>query len=245
MGYIGKLVGGGLGWALGGPIGAMFGVFLGSAFDNAKGKAGAKGAQGGRYQTSSGDFNVSLVLLSAAVMKADGKVMKSELNYVRDFFSNQFGPDQTAEFMEYLKQALDQNIPLREVCEQIRYNMQHPMRLQLLHYLFGIAKSDGHIDNTEIKVIAQIAAYMGISKNDLNSISAMFGKGSTESHYKILEIDKSATDTELKKAYRKMAVKYHPDKVAQLGEEHQEAAKKKFQKVQEAYDGIKKERGIS
>ena len=246
MGKFSKWIGGGLGWALGGPIGAVVGFAVGSFIDNAQEDFEKKKGHDPhlRYHTGSGDFGVSLLVLSAAVMNADGKVMRSELNYVKKFFTKQFGAAYTKKYMGLLKEILKQEIPLHEVCEQIRYNMQHPMRLQLLHYMFGIAGADGSVDAIEVNVIHQIARYLGISEKDFASIKAMFVKD-TASAYKILEINKSASDEEVKKAYRKMALKYHPDRVSQLGEEFQTAAKEKFQKVQEAYEQIKKERGIS
>lgn len=116
-------------------------------------------------------------------------------------------------------------------------------RLQLLHYLFGISKADGDVSDSEIRVIEQIATYLNISHADSNSIKAMYYRD-TQSDYRILEIDAHASDEELKKAYRKMAMKYHPDKVAGMGEAVQKAAEEKFKKVQEAYENIKKRRNI-
>jgi len=187
---------------------------------------------------------MSLLVLSAAVMKADGKVLKSELDYVKKFFTQQFGTQNTASQMKVLQELLKKDIPVRQICEQIRYNMEHPLRLQLLHYLYGISKADGHVDKTEVEIIEQIAYYLGISGKDMASIKAMFYK-ETASAYKILEIEKGATDSEVKKAYRRMAVKHHPDKVSHLGDEFRKAAKEKFLMVQEAYENIKKERGMS
>ena len=118
------------------------------------------------------------------------------------------------------------------------------MRLQLLHYLFGLAKSDGQVDGLEATAIRRIALDLGISEKDYESIQAMFYKDVAHA-YKVLEIDHTASDDEIKKAYRRMAVKYHPDKVRDLGEAHQKAAQEKFIKVQEAYEAIKKERGMA
>lgn len=247
MAKFGKWIGGGLGWVLGGPIGGIIGYAVGSYIDKAQDDFDATRGTGGRSTgsiTTAGDFGISLLVLSAAVMNADGKVLKSELEFVKQFFVKQFGAEKTVEFMRIFKEILKKDVPLRQVCEQIRTNMSHPMRLQLLHYLFGISKSDGHVDKNEVDVIESIAAYMGISTKDFESIKAMFFKN-PESAYKILEISPTATDAEVKKAYRKMALKYHPDKVAQLGADIQKSAKEKFQKVQEAYETIRKERGIT
>jgi len=145
--------------------------------------------------------------------------------------------------MRILRDLLKQNIPVTDVCNQIRHNMDQPSRLQLLHFLFGIAAADGIVHPDEHKLIRHIAEQMGINQKDYESIESMF-VANTDAAYKILEVDPSATDDELKKAYRKMAVKYHPDKVTYLGEEVQKAAHDKFQKVNEAWEIIKKQRGI-
>ncbi|MGY6562630.1 MAG: TerB family tellurite resistance protein [Luteibaculaceae bacterium] len=253
MAKYGKWIGGGLGWAFGGPIGALIGFAIGTMFDNTetqiKGTAGFDGSpfqqnQAQRHHTAAGDFSASLLILSAAVMKADGKVLKSELDYVKTFLIRQFGESNTRYLLQMLKEFLNRDIPVREVCEQVRYNMEHPLRLQLLHYLFGIAQADGSVSKTEVDVIEQIATKLGISHKDFESIKAMFFKDS-ESAYKILEVEPSASSDEIKKAYRKMAMKYHPDKVAALGEEFRLAAEEKFQKVQDAYETLKKERGFN
>jgi DnaJ like chaperone protein len=163
---------------------------------------------------------------------------------VKKFLVNQFGESNAQQQILMLQQILKQDIPLYDVCTQIRHYMPHAERLQLIHYLFGIAKADGHVANSEKDIIATISNYLGVSTADFNSLKAMYFRD-TYSDYNILEITSSATDEEVKKAYRKMAVKFHPDKVAALGEEVQKAAKEKFQKVQEAYEAIKKQRGFS
>lgn len=157
---------------------------------------------------------------------------------------NQFGENHAQQQIALLKEILTQEIPLRDVCLQIKQYMPHSERLQLIHYLFGISKADGHVHELELQTILTISNYLGVNHADFESLKAMYFKD-TESDYKILEIDKSTSDEDLKKAYRRMAIKYHPDKVAALGEEVAKAANDKFQKVQQAYENIKKERGIS
>jgi len=242
----GKWLGGGLGWALGGPLGGVLGFALGSAFDAASTTVKSDGdghyISGGAPQV--GDFAASLLVLSAAVMKSDGKILKSELDYVKNFLAKQFGEDHAQQQLLMLKEILKQEIPLHEVCVQIKHYMPHSQRLQIIHYLFGISKADGIVHELELQTIQTIANYLGINPADFNSLKAMYFRD-VNSDYKILEIEPSASDEEVKKAYRKMAVKFHPDKVAALGEEVQKAAKEKFQKVLQAYENVKKQRGFS
>ncbi len=242
----GKWLGGGLGWALGGPLGGVLGFALGSAFDAASVtvKGDGKTSYSSANVAPSGDFTASLLVLSAAVMKSDGKILKSELDYVKKFLAHQFGEDQAQLQLLMLKEILKQDIPLHEVCLQVKQYMPHAQRLQIVHYLFGISKADGHVHESELETIHTIANYLNVSSADFNSLKAMYFRD-INSDYKILEIETSASEEEVKKAYRRMAVKFHPDKVAALGEEVQKAAKEKFQKVQQAYENIKKQRGFS
>lgn len=242
---IAKWVGGTLGWAMGGPIGAILGFAIGSVIDHGNIMVVQSGPmQEPRVSGHTGDFTASLLVLAAAVMKSDGRVMKTELDYVKRFFIRNFGEAHTQERMLLLRDILNQPIPVQEVCAQIRYNMPYASRLQLLHFLFGISQADGAVQDVEVETIASIAQHLGIETNDFYSIKAMFYRDSN-SDYKILEIEPNATDEEVKKAYRKMAVKYHPDKVANEGPEVQRAAKEKFQKLQEAYDNIRKQRKMN
>jgi len=237
-GGYGKWIGGGLGWAFGGPIGAIIGFSLGSMFE---------GVSSGQYAsrgTHRGDFNMSLLVLSAAVMKADQKVMRSELEYVKAFFYRQFGNDEGARLIQMLNEILKQNINVQEVSMQVGQFMDDSSKLQLVHFLFGIAAADGKYHPDEVEVIKQICGYMGVSNADYQSIHAMFVK---DSHwaYDVLEITKNASDSEVKKAYREMAKRHHPDKVGHLGDDIKKAATDKFQKVNAAYEEIKKQRGLS
>ena len=194
-----KWIGGYLGWVTGGPIGALIGYLLGKVFDNGLDSARIGGGQNydsgqsrstGGYNTtgrpgystdsrSSGGYSageqrnsflISLLVLSSAVIRADGRFLQSETEYVKGFVRRNSG--------------------------------------------------------------------------DAASVIAMFYKD-TDSAYAVLEISPSASDEEVKSAYRRMAMKNHPDKVASLGPDVQKAAEEKFRKIQEAYERIKKERGMA
>jgi DnaJ like chaperone protein len=241
MGIFGKWLGGGLGFAMGGPIGGLLGFLVGSMIDSSTENTSTYTSSNTR--TSQGDFGMSLLVLVAAVMKADGKVVKSELDYVKQFFIRQFGQESAKQALLMLKDILKQEIPVRDVCLQIKGNMDYSSRLQLLHILFNISLSDSMIHPSEIEIIEKIAAYLGVASGDFLSIKNMFIP-ETDSSYKILEIDPSSSNDEVKKAYRRMAMKYHPDKVSHLGEDFRKSADEKFKMVNEAYEKIKNERNI-
>jgi len=259
MAKFGKWIGGGLGWVLGGPIGGLLGFLFGSMFDGMQtsqyewrppigDRTGEHPYDGSGRQsttrTQPGDFTVSLMVLAAAVMKADNRVLKSELEFVKNFLRSQFPDEVARQSLLILREMLEKDFDLAAVSQQVGRYMDYSSKLQLLHFLFGISQADGFTHDLEIEVIRTIANFMGIRTNDFESIKAMFVKDNFN-NYKILEITPEATDDEVKKAYRKMAVKYHPDKVEHLGQDIKEAAKKKFQDLSAAYEAIKKERGMN
>lgn len=228
-----KWIWGTLGWAMFGPLGAIMGYALGSAASkNMKTSA-----------TGGGDFLSVLLVLFAAIMKADGVQKKSELNYIKQFFVSQIGINDTKKLMQIFKKILEQDIPLKEVCLQIKSRMDEPSRLQVIHILFGLSKSDGEIHPNEVNIIKDISGMLGISSLDYKSIEGMY-RDNLESAFNVLGINKESTNLEIKKAYRKMANKYHPDKIAHLGSEFKEIAHDKFKSVSEAYARIKKDRNI-
>jgi DnaJ like chaperone protein len=234
---LGKWIGGGLGWAFAGPIGAILGFALGSVFDMDIKISRQIGV------TQRGDFMLSLLVLIAAVMKADGKILKSELDFVKKFLITNFGSETASQSLLVLRDILKKDIRIDDVTGQISANMNYEMRLQLLHFLFGLANADRIIVAQEIAVIKEISRKLGISESDIKSVMAMF-VDDTQSAYKILEISPDASNDEIKKAYRNLAKKHHPDMVSNLGPEIQKAAQDKFRKINEAYESIKKQRGI-
>jgi DnaJ like chaperone protein len=242
MGMFGKWLGGGLGFVMGGPIGGMLGFLVGSMIDSTTEDSGTRTVN--RSRTAQGDFSMSLLVLVAAVMKADGKVVKSELDYVKKFFVAQFGQESAKEALLMLKDIIKQDIPVRDICIQIGRNMDYSSRLQLLHLLFNISQADSNIHPKEVELLEKISGAMGVASSDFLSIKNMFIP-ETDSSYKILEIESSASNDDVKKAYRRMAMKYHPDKVSHLGDEFRKTADEKFKSVNEAYDRIKKERNMN
>lgn len=252
MGSFTKWIGAGLGFSLGGPIGAALGFAIGSFVDGFS--EGDLTEEQMEYQrnaelgsidldTQSGDFEMSLLVLASIVIKSDGKIDQRELDFVRSQFLNMYGKERANNAFKLFKGIIKKEVSARQVCIQVREHMSHASRLQLLHFLFGIAKSDDFVSLSEVEEIRRIAGYLYINQYDFESIKAMFYDAS-ENAYKILEIEKSASNTEVKKGYRKMVKKHHPDKLQGLGQEHLKGANEKFQSIQSAYEKIKDERGL-
>ena len=239
---LGKWIAGALGWAMFGPIGGILGYYFTSRLERLAESAVVYTEEQSWNQGQRNSFLMSLLVLSASVIKADGKTTSQEKATLRDFFARNFGALAVNEVDEILEELLQKDYNLYEVCSQIRSCMDYSQRLQLYHFLVQLGACDG-LQQREIDILETIATYIGLSKAEVDSIFAQF-RPSNDSNYRILEITPDATDEEVKKAYRKMAIKYHPDKVATLGEDVQKAAEEKFKAVNQAYEAICRERGI-
>ena len=225
--------------------GAILGFIIGSLIDS------FTSSSRGRFtvfqeeqKVTPGDFELHLLSLSAIVIKADGKVSQTELDYVRSYFVSSYGKERAnAIFRTFNDVIKDRELSEARIAQYLVPRTKYAARLQIAHFLFSIANADGRVSEAEANKIREIAQYLRISTKDFESIKAMFFK-STDNAYKILEIDKSATDAEVKKAFRSMAKKYHPDKIQHMDDAHIKGAEEKFRKVQEAYEQIQKERGM-
>ena len=230
---LGKWVGIGAGWFFAGPIGAIIGYYIGKSFFDGK-------------NDQQKAYELSLLILSSLVIKSDGKILKAELEYVKQFFVNTFGVQKANKYFEVFNKLNKQSLSsqLRPVCQQLNSCINHSSRLQIIHFLFGISASDNEVHPSEIELINKIAGYLNISQYDFESIQSMFiSQGSANSldkWFKILAIDKNASETEIKKAHRKMVIKYHPDKLQGVSEDIVKLAEEKFLLVQQAYENIMK-----
>ena len=252
----------------GGFLGGLIGWFIGSLIDRLFAPKVKIYTQ--HYQRS--DFMESLLILTAAVLKADGRVERTEFAYVRDYLVRSLGPMQAQDAMNRLTEILGESYNIESVCSELRQNSNIHERLLIIQFLFGVATADGELHQSEVAVIELIAQWSGVARSDYESIKAMFtysyantgnngsyssggsGSGSSstggyrshtlDSDYQILEISPDATDDEVKKAYRNLAKKYHPDRVAHLGDDMRKAAEEKFSRLSQAYDNIRKSRGM-
>lgn len=254
---LGKWIGGALGFMIGGPLGALAGYVLGGLFEGSVSLDASGGYSNPQYQQQGqrNSFFFSLLVLASYIIRADGKVMHSEMEYVRQMLRNNFGENAVNEGNEILLRLFERQKQMgdyayrqvvMESCSQIAANMTYEQRLQLLAFLVEIAKSDGETHRLEIEALKLIAAGLQLSQSEVDSLLNL-GNSSTslDAAYKVLEISPDATDEEVKKAYRKLALKHHPDRVATLGEDVRKAAEKKLQEINQARDLIYKARGMA
>lgn len=226
--------------------GAVVGFLIGSFVDNMSGgnRPRTVFSDMRRQTVSPADFELNLLSLCSLVIKADGQVSQKELDYVRQYFLSTYGKEKAnAIFRTFNEVIKKREISAQRICTYLNQRTRYEVRLQLLHFLFGIAQADGIISKAEVDKIREIAGYFRVGRNDYESIMAMFIK-SVDNSYKILEIEKSASDNEVKKAYRTMAKKYHPDRVITENEAIKKGAEEKFKEVQKAYEQIQAERGL-
>ena len=246
---LGKWILGGLGFAVGGPIGALIGVFVASMFDLSKDSQNdhesTRSTNHGRRRATQGDISVSIIVLLACVIKADGRVLKSEINFIKPFLLRTFGEERAKQALALLKQLLTEDIDPVAVSRQMAQYINYSTRLEFVRLLLEVSNSDGDIAPQELDIIELIATNMSVQPADYQSLLALYQRHKDVNWaYTALEISPSATNDEVKKAYRRMAMKYHPDKVANASEELRKQATDKFRGINEAYEHIKQQRGM-
>lgn len=270
---IAKWIGGFLGFVTAGPLGALLGYVLGSLFEGGLDMVNGPDQnynnreyddsdayrryqeyrQQQTYEGQRNSFLFSLLVLAAYIIRADGKVMHSEMELLRNFLRQNFGQQAVTQGEEIVKRLFERQkqegtayrSTIRQACQQIAMNMDYSQRLQLVNFLVMIAQADGNVVQAEIQALRDVAASLGLSAADVESmLNLRSGKDDLEAAYKVLGISPSATDDEVKAAYRQMALKHHPDRVAKLGDDVRKAAEKKFQEINDAKDKIYKARGL-
>ncbi|NBP05704.1 MAG: molecular chaperone DjlA [Bacteroidetes bacterium] len=236
------IIGAIIGLISGGPIGAIVGFLIGMYIEYAGSDGGANENRQPYREAPPTDFTRHLLILIAAVMNADGSAMRSELDLVKRMLVRTYGEQRASHLLLILREMLKEKQDVTFVCRQIRSEMAYSQRLELLHVLFRISRADSEINPSELQLLQHIATQMGITTPDFLSLRAMFVT-SPDSDYKILDVATDAGEDEVKKAYRKMAMRFHPDRLLGLTDSEKKAAEEKFLSVQKAYENIKRKRG--
>lgn len=255
----GKWIGGILGFMVQGPLGALAGFVLGSLLDvttvSTNGSHRQEQMMEDGYAGQRNSFLFSMLVMASYIIRADGRIMHSEMEYVRQFLRVNFGEASVAQGEQILlnlfeeRKRIDRQNPMafentiRECGAQIAANLSYEERLQLLDFLANIAKSDGNVCPDEIEALKRVALSMGLSVKEAESMLNL-GGNSLDEAYKVFELEPNATNEEVRAAYRRLALKHHPDKVAMLGEDIKKAAEEKFQSINQAKEQIYKSRGM-
>lgn len=234
-------LGGGLGWALGGPVGAL----LGAAVGNALSDFWSNDESGRKVSSSERDFHASLLVLASMVIKADGRVDERELSYVREQFKQWFGIERANEAFRFFKKVVQEQPALTTVCSEVRKHMSLQGRIQIVGFLFGLAYADGELQHSERQVIARIAQYLGLNQTDFDRQELLHRPVAKRlDPYQVLGLAASASDSEIKSAYRKLVKKYHPDALQGMGDDVVKEAEATFRQIQSAYEELCAARGI-
>jgi len=204
--------------------------------------------------------------LSMLVMKADEYISTSELYVFRDYMIENFGSEVTADAIEIIKDLQYQKISSSKATSVINKRLNYSEKMQILQFLFQLAVADGEMQQEEQTILSQIADEMQILQTDFtylkNAYNYMYNRQYSqqnnsnqysssvrttdpmESDYAILGVKSTDSNEEIKAAYRRLALANHPDKVQHLGETAHAEAEKRFSKINESYNKIKKWRKL-
>jgi len=236
---------------------AGLGYFIGNSFNDVK---------SGSTKNGNLDYIKELLALVSVILTKDKKLLQSELNFVKRFLKHNFSEEEAKTYLLIFRDYNKKNFSIEKICSRLNLELNQSSKRQVLHLVIGAAVADRELTKAELADLYLIGRYLNISAQAVDALLSLHHftfEGQTRSNYsrssrsaqpryssslknayQILELTESASEAEIKKAYRKLVVIYHPDKVSQMGESFQKSAKEKFQKVQDAYEQIKTARNM-
>lgn len=240
---MGWLFGAGLGWFIGGPLGAI----VGAALQHALSQSDQVRIEEDRAPTNEETiFVANLVAIMTRICMADGHISKEERAVIHRFFEQSLG--YSGRELLIIDAMIDEtnrrNPDLTQICLAFKRFANHEQRLILLDLAYNIATVDHVVTAGEEQAINELVSALGITAEEHSRIRARHAVAKRNDHYAVLGLDPTAGKEEIKKAYRALAIQYHPDKVVHLGKELADFAHVKFQEINDSYQAIRKERGF-
>ena len=245
MSIWGKVIGGVAGFTLGGPLGALIGVYAGHKMDQSR--SGDSSKLGVDTQTRQVAFTMAVIVLSAKMAKADGVVTREEVEAFKRVFH--IPPDEMKKVGQLFDEARKDASGYEPYAQQVAQMFRHEPAIleELIGGLFHIAKADGEVHPAELEFLAKVSVIFGFSEHDFERLRASYDTPEKSDPYEILGVSRDDDDGTIKKAYRKLIVENHPDKLMAQGlpQEFIDLANEKMAAINTAYDTIKKQRGFS
>ena len=259
MSWFGKIIGGTLGYAIGGPLGALVGIALGHHLGRqATANRGPDLDSQERTQIS---FFTATFSVMGAVAKADGQVTRDEIRFAdRVMDEMELTGDRRKLAVQFFNEGKKADFPLDEILAQLRSECRYSTHLitMFIEILMHAAFADGELHPRERTLLEHICVRLRLPVDELTRLEAMMrAQGhmrgspgpdalSTDDAYAILGVEETCPDADLKRAYRRMMSRHHPDKLVAKGlpEEMMRVATEKTREIKAAYDHLKRVRGL-
>ncbi|MBW2137323.1 MAG: TerB family tellurite resistance protein [Deltaproteobacteria bacterium] len=254
MGWFGKLAFGSLGMFLGGPLGAILGAALGHHMVDKKADVSTRTSRriGGPtpdyLEQTQATYFISLFSILGKFSKIDGLVSRDEINIVQGFIDQLPITDQEKHFARQIfNEAKNSKYSIEDFAIQMYQAGKHEpgVLLSFLDLLFQIAAADGTLHPGEEAALKRIKEIFRISDQQYESTKALYFKD-LDRYYRILNCTPQSTNEEIRSSYKKLVKDFHPDRILSKGlpEEFVDFATRRFHEIQEAYERIRKERGL-
>ena len=247
MSIWGRVIGGAAGFAFGGPIGAILGVMAGSAFDRRSKSRSSFNFNRINTDQKQQIFTLSFIILSAKLAKSDGQVTDDEIRAFKDKFK--VPKPEMSKVAKIFNEAKKDTYGYKQIANQVGnlFSNNKILLEELLNNLFYIAASDGNISISEVDLLRSISKSFKFNEKDFQRIFQANLKNSESDPYKVLGVNRSSTDSEIRKKWIKLNKEHHPDNLIAKGmpKEFIKQSNKELAAINIAYDKIKEIRGIS